>query len=164
MVFNSLCWRGFSTLKSCVPVCCDFFFRSSLLPIAFITFKSCTGRWIHCSWIFFVIAYRFYNIQVLHRQMDSLLVDLLSCKVQALADHLWLYRSIDRSIALDLFGGVASRYHVPASMLPLRRLEIEELWLLRFIIWCSYRAYACGSIGGATLPTWSGLTDRVYYT
>jgi hypothetical protein len=36
VVFTSLCWRGFFTLKSCVP-CCDFF-------------------------SFFVIAYRFYNI------------------------------------------------------------------------------------------------------
>jgi hypothetical protein len=36
VVFISLCWRGFSMLKSCVSVLW-FLFRSSLLPIAFIT-------------------------------------------------------------------------------------------------------------------------------
>jgi hypothetical protein len=36
VVFTSRCWRGFSTLKSCVSVLW-FPFRSSLLPIAFVT-------------------------------------------------------------------------------------------------------------------------------
>jgi hypothetical protein len=36
VVFTSLCWRGFFTLKSCVSVLW-FLFRSSLLPIAFVT-------------------------------------------------------------------------------------------------------------------------------
>jgi hypothetical protein len=40
------------------------------------------------------------------RQMDSLLVNLLSCEVQALADHHWLDRSID-SVGLVWRGRVA---------------------------------------------------------
>jgi hypothetical protein len=35
MVFTSLCWRNL------VSLCCDYFFRSSLLPIAFVTHIAC---------------------------------------------------------------------------------------------------------------------------